>query len=44
MAETLDPSPEGLREFLDAEKACPDPVPEVQQRVFSRLATTLALD
>jgi hypothetical protein len=43
VAENWEPSPAFLREFLEAEKACPDPGLEVQQRVFSRLATTLAV-
>jgi hypothetical protein len=43
MSDIRDESPEALREFLDSERACPDPPPAVEQRVFSRLATTLAL-
>jgi hypothetical protein len=43
MADIRDERPEDLREFLDSERAYPDPPPEVEQRVFSRLVTTLAL-
>jgi len=43
MSDTSDPRHESLREFLDAEKSCPDPSPEVQQRTMSRLAATLGL-
>jgi TolA-binding protein len=32
-----------LREYVEAEKTCPDPSPEVGQRVFSRLAVSLGL-
>jgi hypothetical protein len=32
-----------LRELVDAEKALPDPAPEVGQRVFARLSASLAL-
>jgi hypothetical protein len=44
MSDIRDESPEALREFLASERARPDPPPEVEQRVFSRLATTLALE
>ncbi len=43
MSDIRDNPPEALREFLDSERNRPDPSPEVEQRVFSRLATTLAL-
>jgi hypothetical protein len=43
MSDASDPLHESLREFLDAEKSRPDPSPEVQQRTFSRLSTTLGL-
>lgn len=43
MPDGLDPLPESLREFLDAEKSRPDPSPDVQQRTLSRLAATLGL-
>jgi hypothetical protein len=41
MTDSPDVVQETLREFLEAEKACPDPPPEVGQRVFSRLSTGL---
>ena len=43
MSDVLDPLPESLRAFVDAEKSCPDPAPEVQQRTFARLSATLGL-
>jgi hypothetical protein len=43
MTDPPDLAQETLREFLDAEKACPDPPPEVGQRVFTRLSTSLGL-
>jgi len=43
MPDASDPLPESLREFLDAEKSCPDPPPEAQQRTLSRLSATLGL-
>lgn len=44
MTATTDPSQDLLRPFLEAEKADPGPPVEVQQRIFSRLAGTLAFD
>ena len=41
MPDSSDLSHETLREYLDAEKASPNPSSEMQQRVFSRLSTTL---
>jgi len=43
MSDIRDESPEVLREFLASERDRPDPPPEAEQRVFSRLAATLAL-
>jgi hypothetical protein len=43
MSDIRDESPEALREFLESERGRPDPPPEAEQRVFSRLAVTLAL-
>ena len=43
MIDPPDLAQETLREFLDAEKACPDPPPEVGQRVFTRLSASLGL-
>jgi hypothetical protein len=42
MSDTRDESPADLREFLESERDRPDPPPEAEQRVFSRLAVTLA--
>jgi hypothetical protein len=43
MTDPSDPAQEFLCEFVDAEKACPDPSQEVQHRVLSRLSLTLGL-
>jgi hypothetical protein len=43
MIDPPDVGQEALREFIDAEKACPDPPVEVGQRVFARLAANLGL-
>jgi hypothetical protein len=43
MTDPSDLLQEDLREFLDAEKACPDPAQEVQDRVYLRLSGSLAL-
>ena len=43
MIDPSDPLQETLREFLDAEKACPDPLPEVQGRVSLLLSRSLGL-
>jgi hypothetical protein len=42
MSDIRDENPEALREFLESERDRPDPPPEAEQRVFSRLAATLA--
>lgn len=39
--DSSDGSPEELRDFIVAEKACPDPAPDVQARVFARVASTV---
>jgi hypothetical protein len=41
MTESWDSLPEELRAFIAAEKACPDPAPEVQARVFAHVASTV---
>jgi hypothetical protein len=43
MTDPPDMEQEMLREFIDAEKACPDPPAEVGQRVFTRLAASIGL-
>jgi hypothetical protein len=43
MSDKSDPLHESLREFVDAERARPDPSPEAQQRTFARLSATLGL-
>lgn len=41
MIESWDRLPEDLRELIAAEKSSPDPAPEVQARVFARVASTV---
>jgi hypothetical protein len=43
MTEPLHEPPESLRALIDAERACPDPPPEVGQRIYGQLAAGLGL-
>ena len=43
MADLPEPAQEILREFLDAERSCPEPPAGTQDRVLARLSTTLGL-
>jgi hypothetical protein len=43
MIDPADPVQATLREYVEAERACPDPSPEVGQRIFSRLAASVGL-
>jgi hypothetical protein len=43
MVDSPDLEQETLRAFIDAEKACPAPAADVEQRVFARLAASVGL-
>jgi hypothetical protein len=43
MSDAIDRLPELLRDFVEAEKACPAPPSETEERVLTRLSATLGL-